>query len=46
MTKIPSVEEEKESLKIVAEFIEKWNKQDEDRKVAQAIETLLLLNKI
>jgi len=28
-------------LEIVADFVERWNKQDEDKEVAQAVEKLL-----
>jgi len=31
----------KKPLEIVADFVERWNKQDKEKEVAQAIETLL-----
>ena len=34
-------EEIKKPLEIVADFVERWNKQDKEKEVAQAIETLL-----
>ena len=36
----------KKPLEIVADFVERWNKQDEDKDVAQAVEELLSIKKL